>query len=128
MRKLLYTPKSNDDYWKGERTSLENILSQHTSQSVLTLAKTKIELVDVRIFNGVFVGSYELLIGRSDKSVPHTVYIGEDDIWCSCVGYTSSLKEKKLCSHLVIGLIKLVDASLLNLDDVQNYLHKWTER
>lgn len=113
---------------ESERISLESILLQHTSQSILTSAKTKVSLVEVIVSSGVLPGSYELLVDKNDGSLPHTSYIGEDDIWCSCVGFTSTLKERKLCYHLVIGFNKLINSHLLTFDEAQEYLDKWAER
>ena len=103
-------------------------MHNHTSESILKSTQTKTSQFQISVFSGLYPNSFEMLFDKNNKELPHTMYVGPDDIWCSCIGFTFSLKEGLLCKHLVIGFMHLTSAGLLNVSDASIYLCSWKER
>ena len=106
---------------------INNILSLYSTDSVLKRSK----VVQAHSIESVYCdtdGVFEFLVTIDEHKLPHSVTISNDDIWCSCNGFLSTFKCKKLCTHLVLCLRELYDKKQLLSEDIVMFLRSWKDR
>jgi hypothetical protein len=107
----------------------EAAIKDFASDSAFKLIhKGKFANIKVEWYDGYTSNSFELLMQMTKNKFPHTIYIGDDDISCSCQGFNGTLKRSKLCSHLAYGVLYLFEHNLVTLNDISLFMKEWKER
>lgn len=106
---------------------VESLLLPFCSKKVIEKGKN---LLFEKVFNcsvAFFPGCYLLNISDSSKAdLPHMVYVGFDDIYCSCPAYTRS-SQTIFCSHIVAAIYYLLVKNFLSTETLQLYLKSYVE-
>ena len=99
------------------------ISQTYASPSILEKSYTVGQLHSISVVQAFLPNSFRILLEHNNsQDMPHSLYVGPDNIRCSCVGFRLSLKRTKPCSHILFSLRYLAEYSFITTEQLKSIM------
>ena len=99
------------------------ISQAYVSPSILEKSFKVGQLHSVSVVQAFLPNSFRILLEHiNSQDVPHSLYIGLDNIRCSCAGFRFKLKREKPCSHIIFSLRYLAAHSFITTEQLESIM------